>query len=142
MTDTQELEDNMATAMSYERQGKLVYNYVTAGYPDGIGRTVIVDGRGIKVDDDEPITLQRCKRLHIRLCELTGQALGSIKVNLSAFEIGEYDGANPQIWGKTYAYDPRTNSLVIYDQHGTPVYANDDGVVTKDQVALIDSLAG
>lgn len=136
----------MATAMSYRRQGKVVYNFVTAayppseGFPHGSGRTVIVDGKNVAVNDDEPITLQRCKRLHARLCELTGEALGEIKINLSAFEPGEYDGANPQIWGKTYTYDPRTNSLVIYDRWGMPVYANDNGVVTRDQAALCDSL--
>lgn len=131
----------MKTATTYQAAGKEVLNYVTAYHPSsGSSFAVRPDGKSIWVDDSKPITLERMREVYDFCCKAAGETLGSIQINMAAYEPGDYDGANPRLWRKTYQFDPKLNSLLIIED-GIPIYANDDGIVCTDTDALYDSLS-
>jgi hypothetical protein len=95
------------------------------------------------VDHSQPITLARCKEILAKAKEVSGRDLIYIKINLSKFtktpgnECADF--AEQCLFDKSYHYDSRNNSLMIY-KNGDPVYANDNGTICKDQAALFDSM--
>jgi hypothetical protein len=122
------------------------YNYVSAHYPDGTGRTVFSpDGKTrLEVDHSRPITLARCAEIHAKACALAQQALGTITIKLSVYECDctpadLMDCTHRPVVAKSWVFTPRHNSLVVWDRD-TPVYANDNGRICRDQVALADTL--
>lgn len=120
------------------------YNYVM-GFDNQSGKAVMSPDETVKliIDHSKPITLKRAKEIFKAACELSGRDLYKISIELSAYsktpgnECG--DAAEECLIDKKWVYTLKTNSLVIWDK-GEPVYANDNGVICTDQVALYDTL--
>lgn len=116
------------------------YNYVLGDgaavcSPDGKTR--------LTVDHSQPITLARCATIYAAACKLSGRTYKRLSIRLFVYSVtpgNEYgDGPETCYVVKAWNYDPHRNSLVIWDK-GKPVYANDDGVICRDQDALYDTL--
>jgi hypothetical protein len=116
------------------------HNYV-------LGDGVVVrspDGKTrLTVDHSESITLARCATIYAAACTLSGRTYKRLSIRLSVYSVtpGNECGDGPETCyvDKHWDYDPHRNSMVIWDK-GQPVYANDNGVICRDQDALYDTL--
>jgi hypothetical protein len=127
------------------------YNYVTGwadhdgnGYTDG--RAVIGQKTQLKINYDHPVTLIRCKEILIAAQQLTGYAYSRLDMHLSVYAdlpddpADDMDAADARCTlDQVITYYTKTNSMIIW-RNGLPVYANDNGVITRDQNALCDCL--
>lgn len=128
---------------------KQEFNFVV-GFVEDNRQGLLIDGRTIynpektirlEIDYSKSITLQRCAEIMAAARKLSGRDLAMISIRHSIYskspdnECGDFP--ETCYLDKHYDYDARTNSLTIYDR-GVPVYANDNGVVCRDQVALFD----
>lgn len=130
------------------------YSTIGATYPDGRHRAVVVVDAGMekiaRLDMSKPVTLQRMREVCERLRAETGVEFDYLRVEHHVYEFdidpddkvarahiryGDYPGR--KVKDKTYQFWYERNRLLIWD-HNTPVYENDDGVITKDADALAD----
>lgn len=113
-------------------------------------RKFTTDETAVVLDLNKPVTL-------LRLAEIANKfgAVSRVEINdwryfnpRSGHEIDDNemrnDYANGEEGGyetrkKDYIYDVKANSLVIWED-GTPIYANDNGIVCRDLEALADTL--
>ena len=139
---------------TYKGRRVTAYNYVigyrdakkiSAGMFSNSNLAVIgPDGEAnLIVDHSRPITLSRAREIYDAAIKLTGGAYDRISIKLIVFdcpieETGE-DGGCPQLINKTWIYNPKANSLVIWENE-MPVYANYNGDIYKNQDALDKSL--
>lgn len=126
------------------------FNFVVGYYKDvnGISRGETVSGihegveKRLVVDHSRPVTLVRCSEILKTAEKLMQRELTKIEICWSVFSKSEgncSDCAEECFEDKKYVYTKSSNSLVIWDKD-TPVYANDNGQICRDQAALCDSL--
>jgi hypothetical protein len=130
----------MKTTADFKKAGKTVYNYITAYYPSrndlSVAHVMKNDEiKAYKIDDSHPITVARCTDMHKRLCEMTGENIGTVRINIGAFEPGGEDGNDLKLWEKVYTYNPESNSLTIWED-GEFIYVNNNGIISMDKAAL------
>lgn len=114
-------------------------NFVT-----GNGETIISPDRKIRLTIDylRPVTLVRCKEILRAAERLSGRTL--TKISLYHAIYSKSPGNECGDWAETcylnmrYDYDLASNSLVIFKDN-EPIYANDNGAICRDAVALMDS---
>lgn len=112
-------------------EGKEIFNYITASINGKGSSAPQIDGKPVSIDDSKPITFRRMKYIHAKLEFTLDTDIGKIVLNLAAFEPGEYDGANPKLWEKTYSYQPG-GILSVYE-NGDWFYDEDvEGKVYAD----------
>jgi hypothetical protein len=118
--------------------------------PHGLcnGRAVINPEKTIRlgVDYSKPVTLERCRAILQTANEISGRNLGVIELRHSIYsktpgnECGDF--AETCYLDKTYRYDPKANSLTIFDR-GECVYSNENGQILRGDdahVAYCDGL--
>ena len=94
--------------------------------------------------DRGPITVDRCKEVLKKAKSLSGRNLYAIEINHHVYEQtpgNDGDHSERCLSSKRYRYNAEENSLVIFDRD-EPIYANDNGIICRDQAALFDSLNG
>jgi hypothetical protein len=112
--------------------GKDIFNYITASVNGKGSSAPQIDGKSVAVDDSKPITFRRMKMIHAKLEMELDANIGTMTLNLAAFEPGDgWDGANPRLWHKTYTYEPG-GILSVYE-NGDWLYDEDaEGRVYAD----------
>lgn len=100
----------------------------------------------LAVNYAEPVTLTRCAALFKKAVEFSGRNLGLIELHHSIYsktpgnECGDF--AETCYLDKTYRFDPKANSLTIFDR-GECVYSNENGQILRGddaRVAYCDGL--
>ena len=130
------------------------YSTIGGTYPDGRHRAIMVIDGGVEkvasLDTSKQVTLLRMREVCEQLRVQTGVAFNYLRVEHRIYEFdvdpddevaiahirfGDYPGR--KVNDKTYQYWYDRNRLLIWD-HNTPVYENDNGVITNDVDALAD----
>ena len=102
---------------------KEIFNYIAASI-NGQGKSAPqINGKSVAIDDSKPVTFRRMKYIHAKLEYEMDANISDITLNLAAFEPGEWDGANPVLWSKTYNYQPG-GILSVYE-NGDWIYDED-----------------
>lgn len=120
------------------------FNYVTAN-----GRTVMRENDDSSktrfiIDHSRPVTLDRCREILKKVRDfLKDESIIRISIHRSIFsktpgnELGDFP--EKLFMDKRWDFDSEKNSLLIWNE-GTPVYANENGVICRDLEALCDTL--
>lgn len=113
---------------------------------DGNNHNIMRDGKKVTFKTEiegNMVTLKKCQEIAEKIREL-GHEPKTLKVILSkwddeGYEMGDDSKPMPrQTLNKTAFYNVDKNTLVIW-QDGEPVYANANGTICRDRVALADS---
>lgn len=130
------------------------YSTIGGTYPGGRHHAITFVEDGVEkvacLGMDKPVTLARMREVCERLRAKTGVEFNYLRVDHRVYEFdvdpddkvaldhihhGDYPGT--KVTDKTYQFWYDRNRLLIWD-HDTPVYENDNGVITKDADALAD----